>query len=498
MIANLGDSEWTYGHAAHLASRCIIGASRDEISALFDLGRTSGVEAAVDSLVAKPDDWDDFPFPDWWDGQDVSSGGPTGSITESGNLLVSWYLNQLLNANPLGAKMFKFFLDHAPIDERNFLHQNKWIYFFQYFDICRKHSLGNFKQLVSDVSWSGGMIWMLNLNSNLNTNLNENFGRELLELFTLGVGGGYTEKDVQNVSRAFTGRQTRTSHPADHPYTPFLADNYVDIDELEVLGKTFPKLSRIPGSVREHGPAVLDHIFEQPAAGTYLTWKLWRYFVGPNPPEGLIAELGARFQNTHNFELRPLLKEIFMSRAFYAEENRGNQIKDAADFFISCIKKLRVSLPSPMITYIATDQLGYNPMIPPNIAGWPEPEAGGNAWIGPEKILARINLPTMWLQKTLDFFPQSNLGGNRSLRNETAPTDFDLDKLVPAHLRNPRDFNLLIDELNDHFLPFHPLSKTQRDILTEAFATDYRQIDYDTQILELIRTFTSLPEFQLQ
>ena len=508
MISNLTNFEWNYDHAAHLASRCIMGATRDEISALFDIGRTQGVEAAVDSLVGRAEDWGDFPFPDWWDGKEISAGGPTGSINDSESRFVHWYLEQLHVANPLGAKMFKFFVDHVPISKKPLLHQNKWIYFFQHFDLCRKHSLGNFKELIHGVSWSGGMMWTLDLKSNSRPRLNENFGRELLELFTLGVNGGYTEEDVLNTAKAFTGRRTEAKHPEDHPYTPYLDDTYsikfpekfyfIDTAEKIILGKTFPKISPGQGDVSEHGSAVMDHIFEQPAAGTYLVWKLWRYFVAPEPPEELVAKLGNRFKNSHNFEIRPLLKDIFMSRAFYDTKNRGNQIKDAADFMVSCLKNLKVSEPEPALTWPALYFLGYDPMDPPSIAGWAEPEGVGNSWLGLEKALFRSNLPSLWLQETIGFLPVYDDLTYRSIRDIDPPGDFEIKNIIPAHLQEPENLDLLIDELNDHFLPFHRISSKQRAVLIEGYEKDFRQLNVETRIRELIRIFMALPEFQLQ
>ncbi len=512
MLETLKDSDWSYDKAAHLVSRTNMASTRDETIALYELGKVQGVEAAVDSIVGAQDDWDNFPFPTWWDGKNVDT-GPADSVTDSGDQFVQWYSKQLLEANPLGAKMFKFLVDHVPIGFSAQLSQHRYIYFFQHFDLCRRHALGNFKSFVEGVSWDGGMIWMLDLKNSIRGNINENFGRELLELFTLGVDGGYTEEDVVACSRAFTGRTARTKQPIDWPYTPFLNDQvwppgaegehyylYVDTDEITFLGETLTGFT--PDEEEEkrtnHGPEVLDLIFEQPACGEYLVWKLWRYFVAPEPPEGLVQELGERFRTVHAYEFRPLLKDIFMSEAFFAPENIGNQIKDASDYLVSCMKALGVGLPSPRVTYLAMERMGYNAMYPPSIAGWPEPEGEGNGWLGADKTLFRVNLPLLWLEKSFVMFDRSGGTTTRNLYSEKPPSDFRLDRVAPGQFRERRNINLLLNELNDRLLPFHRLSTQQRDLLIKNNERNYRELDEESRIRELIRVIMALPEFQLQ
>ena len=504
----LKNAAWSYDKAAHLLSRANMSSTRDERIALYELGRDQGVEAAVDSIVGAADDWDNFPFPTWWDGKNVTT-GPADSITGSADQFIQWYSQQLSEANPLGAKMYKFLVDHAPINSSLLTQKQRYIYLFRHFDLCRQHALGNFKSFIEGISWDGGMIWMLDLKASYRGNLNENFGRELLELFTLGVNGGYTEDDVVACSRAFTGR----SGLGDWPYTPFLNDRewppqswadhyylYVDTDEKSFLGHTLTGFT--PDDEGEertnHGPEVLDLIFEEAKCGEYLAWKLWRYFVAPDPPEALVQELGERFRTLHHYELRPLLKDIFMSEAFYATKNIGNQIKDAGDYLVSCMKALGVGLPNPRVTYLALESMGYNVMEPPSIAGWPEPEGEGNGWLGAEKTLFRVNLPLLWLEETFVMFDRSGGTTPRNLYSEKPPSDFRLDRVAPGQFRGRRQINLLLDELNDRLLPFHRLSSRQRDFLIENDERNYRELDEESRIRELIKVIMALPEFQLQ
>ena len=516
MLEKLPDSSWSHKTARHLLSRSWMWSSAVDRAQVYELGKKEGVEAAVSFIVDGQDNWDEFPFPEWWDGQDISSGGPTGSPNDSEDRFTAWYANQLLNANPLGAKLFKFFVDHAPVDSRPLLHQNKFIYFFEHFDLCRRHALGNFRDFISELTWDGAMMWMLDMRSSSRGRLNENFGRELLELFTMGVEGGYTEDDVVAVSRAFTGRKTDTQHPQDWPYKPYLNQEvwptwppdpegpstyyyYIDTLEKTFLGQTLTGFSPDDQDARkDHGDEIIEMIFNHPACGQYLSWKLWRYFVSPNPPMEMMKELGDRWREVHHYEMRPLLKDIFTSAAFYDDSVIGNQIKDGADYFVSCLKSLGVKAPSPTLTFVLLDRLGYNPMYPPSIAGWPEPVGVGNAWIGPEKLLARANMPLLWTQETKQFLPAANDYTKRSIVHEPVPSDFDLHELVPRHLMGRENIGLVIDELNQRLMPMHLISSEQRQLLIELYERDYRLLDDQTLLRELIRMMIALPEFQLQ
>ncbi len=487
-----------------------MGSTRDERIALFELGEAQGVEAAVNSIVAAADDWDDFLFPSWWDSQDVP--GPAGSVTLSEDEFVEWYCLQLTQANPLGAKMFKFFVDHAPVSAELLIEQNRWIYMFKHFSLCRTHALGNFRTFIEGLSWDGAMMWMLDLRVSSRFNLNENFGRELLELFTLGVDGGYSEEDVVACTRAFTGRVTPAVQPDDWPYTPYLDRSdrfprdrpafyyFIDTDEKTFLGQTLTGF--IPGDRDEervdHTEEVLEIIFQQETCGEYLVSKLWRYFVSPVPPEGLVQELGERFRTEHGYELRPLLKDIFMSEAFYSPENIGNQIKDAGDYLVSCTKALEVDLPDPSVLFVSLENMGYSIISPPNIAGWPEPEGVGNGWLGAEKMLFRVNFPLLWLQESFVMFDRTGVTSSRILIGQTPPSDFSLDRVAPGQVRGRRNIHLLLEELNDRFLPFHRLSEQQKEFLIENDERNYRELDEESRIRELIRLIMALPEFQLQ
>ncbi|MEM8955604.1 MAG: DUF1800 family protein, partial [Verrucomicrobiota bacterium] len=218
MLSPLSDGQWSRRHADHLLHRAGFGGSPAEREALYELGRDGGVAAAVDSLVLSVEDWSSFPLPAW--AANFSNGdGQNFPYHYRETQLVGWYMDQMRNAAPLAAKMFKFWVDHFPVDIGTFPGEVGYTLMFKHLQLIRGHALGNFGTLVRGVSWSEAMMAMLNLDQSRRGHINENFGRELLELFTMGVNGGYTELDVNTVAAAFTGRmfrypdQSYTNHP---------------------------------------------------------------------------------------------------------------------------------------------------------------------------------------------------------------------------------------------------------------------------------------------
>ena len=460
--------------------------------------------AAVDSLVDAEVDFSQVPYPQW--AQDVGNGDGLGYNFRQ-HQTVDWVVRYALKF-PLAGKMFKFFIDHFPIAYSTINEFQRYIYFYGHFDLLRTHGLGNFGELVRDVSWSEAMMRMLNLDSNRRGVLNENFGRELLELFTLGVGGGYTESDVTNCARAFTGRFLPASVPADHPYTAFLNTDvypngssagdyrYIDFLEKTILGKTFPRFQPNGGELEEHGDQVITHILEQPACGIHMAKKLWRYFVSPAPDDETIAILGDRFRVDYGYEVKPLLKDIFKSRAFYAEEFIGQQIKDPIDLVVGTAKALEVGLPSPSLLYAVLNELGMNLLFPPNIAGWPEPEVAGNQWLTAGAAMLRMNLPLLWTQGDYGYLSDVDRSHETAIH---APVD--PESLLKTELLGERNFSLFYEDLVDRLLPVNrPEGSTERMMHDLLFRRGREMTGAETRktLSEFIRQLMSLPEFQLQ
>lgn len=203
------------------------------------------------------------------------------------------------------------------------------------------------------------LVW-LDLNGSRKEMPNENFARELMELFTLGEGH-YSEQDVREAARAFTGYRV---NPADETFQ-FIPGQF-DHGLKTFLGLTGPW----------DGDQIIDLILNQPACARFLATKLWRFFVNDDPAPTIVDGLADELRR-NEFELRPTLRRIFRSAEFYAAANRNSQIKSPVQWIAQTCRTLPVEVPSAQILANALRQLGQIPFYPPNVKGW----ENGKAWI---------------------------------------------------------------------------------------------------------------------
>ena len=214
------------------------------------------------------------------------------------------------------------------------------------------------------------MLVYLDNGENRKGHPNENFGRELLELFTMGVGN-YTEQDIREASRAFTGWTN------DVLEFRFDATNHDD-GEKTFLGRT--------GAY--NGEDIIDIILDTPVTAEYISAKLYRFFVREDVDDSTRAELAATFQES-GYQLRPLLRRMFLSKDFYSAASFATQVKSPVHLVVSTYRKLGLTrLPTIPDFGRLTAGLGQTLFNPPNVAGW----AGGRTWITPALLLERGNL----------------------------------------------------------------------------------------------------------
>jgi len=197
---------------------------------------------------------------------------------------------------------------------------------------------------------------------------NENFAREVMELFTLGEGH-YTESDVKEAARAFTGwsldRETGT-----FIFRPRLHDD----GTKTIFGRR--------GDF--DGDAVLDLILAQPDVATLITAKLWHEFVSPDPDPVEVARIARRFRDS-GYEIKVALRELLTCSAFYEKENRGVLVKSPVEVVVGTLHQLDLTLADGLAFAIASASMGQNLMSAPNVKGWP----GGDTWINTTTLLAR-------------------------------------------------------------------------------------------------------------
>ncbi|QYY34456.1 DUF1800 domain-containing protein [Ruficoccus sp. ZRK36] len=237
--------------------------------------------------------------------------------------------------------------------------------------LLREQGLGSYPELAKQVSRSPAMIKYLNLNRNTKRAPNENFARELFELFTLGEGN-YTEKDIKEAARAFTGYRY-----GDEGFK--FIPNQHDNGEKTVFGQT--------GNFG--GDEVIDIVYQQEAAQTFVPRELIAFYLTEDPlPESYVSELGQLWK-AHGFDMSYLLITFFSSRAFYAPEFRGNLIKSPVQYYLGMCQDMDldvVPLASRTLGFLRS--MGQEFYNPPNVRGW----VGGRHWINATTLEARRQL----------------------------------------------------------------------------------------------------------
>lgn len=240
---------------------------------------------------------------------------------------------------------------------------------YQHFDILARNGFGPAPALSKAVSRSPAMVIYLDLAQSQLRAPNENFARELFELFVLGEGN-YTEADIKEAARAFTGYRARQEGG-------FRLDpRQQDLREKTLFGE----------KGKFTGDDVIDLAYRQPAAATFLPREMARSYLSDTslPAEHLMA-LGEHWQ-TSGFELRALVRRFFGSRLFFAPEVRGNVIKSPIQFYLGFIQDMGLDVaPIPRLTLTPLRQMGQALFYPPNVRGW----VGGRQWINSATLTAR-------------------------------------------------------------------------------------------------------------
>jgi len=405
-LSAIGASDWSYDRAAHLIERAGFGAMPSEIARLAAMSPRQAVDSLVDYESIDTSRLGPFDESGIWDagmdpfppsraeavrlarergeglGEKVLPPGTqrrlqpvvdkffyslTANQIETQRLGLWWANRMLASPRPLEEKLTLFWHGHFATGEnkvrdyRMMLRQNL---------MFRANASGRLQDLLIAILKDPGMLVYLDNGENVKAHPNENFGRELLELFTMGVGH-YSEHDVREAARAFTG------------WTNDVLAFKFDASQHDFGDKTF--LART-GPL--NGDDVIQTILEQPVTGEFVAAKLYRFFVREDIGVEVKAELGRTFRAS-GYQIKPLLKRMFLSRDFYAPPSYATQIKSPVHLVVSTYRKIGLrEIPTIPDFGRMTGALGQSLFDPPNVAGW----AGGRTWITPSTLLQRGNL----------------------------------------------------------------------------------------------------------
>jgi hypothetical protein len=349
--------EWSRKWIAHLFRRAAFGAKPSEI----DRALGDGLPKTLDKLLAGAPDAEALL-------EVYAEAGE--SCRETSNLQVWWLSLMLEGGHPLREKLTLFWHNHFATNINKvreislMLEQNRTL---------RKHSLGKFRPFLLEISKNPAMLLWLDSNQNVKEAPNENYARELMELFSLGVGN-YTEKDIREAARAFTGWHTDSSYP--HEAFEF---NAIEHDEgaKTIFGRTG----------NWNGDDVVRLCCDRSSCAKFLVGKLYNFLVSETPPPtGILKPLEERFRKS-DYDITDVVRTMLGSRLFFSTHAYRKRVKWPVEYAIEAIRTV-VPGRIPLSNLVESlPQMGQVLFAPPNVKGW----RTGFDWLNSATLLARNN-----------------------------------------------------------------------------------------------------------
>jgi len=350
-------SPWDLKKVGHLYRRAAFGATAAELDAAL----RAGPDKAIDALLTGGPGQDEF---------DKLSAPLARSIARSNDNvhLPAWWLHRMLySPHPLREKLTLFWHNHFATSNAKV--QNTGFMLGQY-ELMQRHALGNFRELLQEMSKDPAMLVWLDTKGSKKDSPNENYARELMELFSLGVGN-YTETDIRQAARAFTGWDVKDGKGHFNP------DQH-DAGEKTVLGQ----------KGKWQGSDIVRICLEQKSAPLFIAGKLYRCLVSeavPATPE-LLEPLAARFKQS-DYHFGELVKTVLRSNLFFSASVYRTSVKSPVEFALGIIRALEGRIGTTALS-LALQELGQNVFNPPSVKGWD----GGAAWLNGQTLLFRQNL----------------------------------------------------------------------------------------------------------
>ncbi len=479
-LVPLTTSEWDKGKARHLLSRAGFGGTQKEIDELYAMGLHGAVEHLVQ--FARRDDKgpsiDIAPsergpsYERRMNSKDRSAFAAERRSAERGQQvkLREWWLERMVcSEKPLQENLALFWHGHFAVNYRTIYNSHAMN---QQHQLFRGHTSDSFGTLLRSTVHDAAMLRYLDNNSNYKGHPNENLAREIMELFAMGEGQGYTEKDIQEAARALTGYTY-------DPYTAhfrFVASRH-DGGKKTIFGKT--------GNYA--GDDLVDLILRQPATSRFIAGKLFRYFAHENPSKATVDRL-ASVLRTYYFDVKPMLRSLFLSKEFYGKASVGTQIKSPAQLMVGTLRRLGVEDVDYARMDRAMQAMGQTLFEPPNVKGW----EGGRTWVNANRVLTRYNSAS-------ELVLYTRLKNAKARKRAWEGIDV-IKVLDGLDLKSSAD-------VVDHLLAITltaPLPAKKRKLLIDSLGTippsskwDAQRDAVNKQLRAVLITIVSSPEFQL-
>ena len=397
-----------------------------------------------------------------------------------------WWANRMLaSEQPLREKAALFWHGHFATNEDKVRDYRKMLLQVETF---QRLGLANFRDLLIAIAQDPAMLVFLDAGVNTKDSLNENFAREIMELFTMGVGE-YSEEDVREAARAFTGWSVKGLEFHIDPETH-------DAGAKDFLGE------------RGHfdGIEIIDRILARPQTSQFIAAKLYRYFVQDDLSPAAEEQLGQRLRH-YNYEIGDFLTELFVSQDFYA--SAGEHIKSPVELVVSTYKKMGLTqVPGVPDFNVVTGALGQRLMHPPTVAGWSQ----GRSWITPSLLFERGNFVLDVVSPDLNFVPpdrfptftpevarvQKRLRSGMSISNATMPTGMMGTTMAQSNALADRDeaFNTRLGSMRGWQMAIERVRPIPRDFARLQLVKDVQSQLLSTPldvVLYLERRFFEVP-----
>jgi hypothetical protein len=432
---------WDLAKVAHLARRAGFGASGETLNRLFQLGP----DGAVDHFV-------EFASVDGRLEAELEAVGPELELipenkgaygADSMNRLRRWWLYRMVRSHqPLQEKLALFWHDHFACQESKVIRTNLLL---NQNILFRDYGAGSFRELLRRVSRDPAMLVFLDNRLSEKGSPNENWARELLELFTVGVDR-YSQHDITELARVFTGWTTRAGHVDKFVFDPTMHDHG---DKL-VFGHKIRGRAGADGL--DEGNEALDIILERADCASYLASKLVAWFITQEPSPEAVADLAGVLRES-DYSIREALRTLFRSKWFYSEEHRFRLHKTPVELIAGAARALELQNPHLAELEKHCLRMGMKLFEPPSVAGWEH----GQAWVRTGSVAPRLNF-------ALALSEVAHAG-----RKVAGRASLDLDELR-GHSNAPDEDRELVRSLAERLLQ-RPLSTAQRDAIADVLDT---------------------------
>ena len=478
-LKKLNSSEWDMSKTAHLLRRVSNSANYKNIEQYYNKGLDNTVQDLLDNAkntkAHPPGNWVHEKVPNFSQLSSTEKSEIRSLYSDRRKILIDWWQDLILKDGiSLRENMTLFWHNHFATNAQSVFFPQA---IFEQNDAIRENCIGNFKTLLRRITFGPAMMIWLDLNDNKKNAPNENFARELMELFTMGVDT-YTQDDVINASKAFTGYYTdgfETNYYSDYKRGD---GNYWQAHHDHNLKSFMGRRGYFSGD------DIIDIILEQDIVAEFVCRKIYQWFIYEIPDDSFVKEMAFIFRD-NNYQIEPVLYFLFTSEHFYDDNFFGAKIPDPIFHTLGMINKLghkNTTFPNRYI-YRSIQSMGMVLFYPPDVNGW----SGYRSWIN------SITLPF----RKMVVSQIANPSLNKSLKFETNLIE------ILNDLSKPQDLRQSIKDLALVFIGI-PLSRALEDKLIDNVMDGASESEWDlntdgieNRINILFQNLLKLPESQL-